>query len=72
MLTLVRKKYGKTVSDRAVSSGVEHYIHTVGVAGSKPAPPTRIKQNATPEVAFSFLCFFAAACRATRISHQAA
>ena len=31
--------------DRAVSSGVEHDIHTVGVGGSKPSPPT-IKDNA--------------------------
>ena len=28
---------------RAVSSGVEHDIHTVGVAGSKPAPPTNLE-----------------------------
>ena len=28
------------ILDWAVSSGVEHHIHTVGVAGSKPAPPT--------------------------------
>src|SRR5205085_8716640 len=27
---------------RAVSSGVEHSIHTAGVASSKLAPPTRI------------------------------
>src|SRR4051812_13216058 len=27
-------------SARAVSSGVEHVLHTDGVAGSKPAPPT--------------------------------
>ncbi len=27
--------------NRAVSSGVEHCIHTAGVGGSKPPPPTR-------------------------------
>lgn len=29
---------------RAVSSGVEHVLHTDGVAGSKPAPPTKNQQ----------------------------
>ncbi len=30
----------RTLGIRAVSSGVEHNIHTVGVGGSKPSPPT--------------------------------
>jgi hypothetical protein len=29
----------------AVSSVVEHYLHTVGVAGSKPAPRTSLRLN---------------------------
>ena len=34
---------------RAVSSGVEHNIHTVGVGGSKPPPPTKTAQHAHQE-----------------------
>ena len=30
----------RRIPHRAVSSGVEHVLHTDGVAGSKPAPPT--------------------------------
>src|SRR5207245_9098009 len=33
---------------RAVSSGVEHDIHTVGVGGSKPSPPTSMVPDRLP------------------------
>ena len=33
-------------SDCALSSVVEHYLHTVGVAGSKPAARTILRWNA--------------------------
>ena len=32
-------------SGSALSSVVEHYLHTVGVAGSKPAPRTSLRLN---------------------------
>ena len=35
---------------RAVSSAVEHCLHTARVAGSIPAPPTRHKKPATCRV----------------------
>ncbi len=34
------KSYKRTDLYRAHSSAVEHYLHTVGVAGSIPAAPT--------------------------------
>ena len=41
---------------RAVSSAVEHCLHTAGVAGSNPAPPTsKINDLRHFRVAFSFL-----------------
>ena len=36
----VRDEKAKLSSSRALSSVVEHYLHTVGVAGSKPAART--------------------------------
>ena len=41
---------------RAVSSAVEHCLHTAGVAGSKPAPPTRkvFESKALREIARPF------------------
>lgn len=33
-------------SQRAVSSGVEHCLHTAGVTGSIPVPRTRFLQKA--------------------------
>src|SRR6218665_1050170 len=40
---------------RAVSSGVEHDIHTVGVGGSKPSPPTKCRRAPSESmVPFSF------------------
>src|SRR5665647_1475875 len=37
--------YNPRLTNRAVSSGVEHCIHTAGVASSKLAPPTTIALN---------------------------
>ena len=34
------KRFLNVDSERALSSVVEHYLHTVGVAGSKPAART--------------------------------
>ena len=41
---------GRSRPARAVSSGVEHVLHTDGVGGSKPSPPTTISR---PGVNFS-------------------
>jgi hypothetical protein len=48
---------------RALSSVVEHYLHTVGVAGSKPAartifssPQSKIPQRKTRDLALVTIC----------------
>ena len=54
----VRRPGGRRVSTRirAVSSAVEHCLHTARVAGSIPAPPTRSKQK--PLASRGFLLAF--------------
>ena len=39
-MTFNSKRLVNVDSERALSSVVEHYLHTVGVAGSKPAART--------------------------------
>src|SRR4051794_1758488 len=40
---------GSCLGSRAVSSAVEHCLHTAGVAGSNPASPTKMNQGVTRE-----------------------
>src|SRR5881397_3166702 len=39
-LTVHKNMFESALRDSALSSAVEHYLHTVGVAGSKPAART--------------------------------
>ncbi len=50
-------KRAKRQNTRAVSSVVEHCLHTAGVAGSNPAPPTK-KVNEIKVLRFVVRPFF--------------
>ena len=56
MLVIAAMHSQQSRKSRAVSSGVEHSIHTAGVASSKLAPPTRI-QTKRPAIQLAFLRF---------------